>query len=36
MLQTILVFSPALGALVAGLFGRVHRRPQRRSTSPAG
>ena len=29
MLQTILVFSPALGALIAGLFGRLHRRPRR-------
>ena len=27
MLQTILVFSPFLGALIAGLFGRRHRRP---------
>ena len=25
MLQTILVFSPALGALIAGLFGRIMR-----------
>ena len=32
MLQTILVFSPALGALIAGLFGRDDRRPRRAAT----